>query len=425
MPAKKNPRRQNLGLWIAILVVVLVLILPISPWCRVLILVVLAAGFAYYRRGLIYFLMGNRKMVGNKKKNIAPTPEKAWPYYRKAVESNLHPSYVAVVGSTFIQQGDVEYGMLCLDKVISKVPGTELANSAKVAKSMGYWRMNRLEDAIAILDEVHESGYTDKNLYINLGTYLMEAGDFRRAKKILDEARKLGPESPGITDNRGWYDIATGEWNGARKLYKELVEDRTPKFPEAYMHAAQVQIHFGDIESAIDLLERAIGQRFVLTAGAQASVLQEMLERLQDPATRASAVAAIDASAVAVAAGQAPNWGSRPKAAPVVAIVAASEDEEIDDDLGMGTTDEVVEVVDDDFDDDDDFEVTVDEDDDREPNTDLDDEDLIRFQVEDDEDEVEEEVHSTELDDEDEREPNTELDDDDDLYEDDESEKKE
>lgn len=453
MPAKKNPRKQNLGIWLAILIVILVCILPIPVWARVVIIVVLAAGFLYWRRSIIFFLIGNRKLVGNEKKGKKPQPEQAWPWYRKAWAANIPTNYAAIIASTFIQRDDAQFGKEILEAIVAKYPGTDLANTSKVAMSMAYWRLGDLQGAIDILEEVRESGFSDKNLYINLGTYLLEKGEYKRAKKIIDESKKVGPESPGVTDNKGWYYIATGEWNNAKKLYEELTEDRKPKFPEAYVHAAQVQVHFGNYEGAIDLLERALSQKFVLTAGVSVDIIEDMLEGLRNPATRKRTAASIEASARIVAAGGAPlavddsaiaadpetphknfQHGSAKKAstkssaqaaAPVaLELVEASEAEETDDGLSIdeddGPTDEDFGLVCDDYysdsDEDADVDTSVDDDDDREPNTELDENDFLDDEVDDD-DSDEDDVPDYDLDDDDDREPNIELDDED-LYDD-------
>ncbi|MGI5910862.1 MAG: hypothetical protein ACOX6K_10900, partial [Sphaerochaetaceae bacterium] len=78
MPEKKNPRKQNLGLWLAVLIVVIVVVLPIPVWARAVIIIVLAAAFAFWRRSIIYFLIGNRKMAGDEKKGKTPDLESAW-----------------------------------------------------------------------------------------------------------------------------------------------------------------------------------------------------------------------------------------------------------------------------------------------------------------------------------------------------------
>lgn len=447
MPVKKNPKKQNIGLWLAVLVIILICILPIPVWARAALIVVLAAVFAYWRRSIIFFLIGNRKLMGNEKKGKAPDLDKAWEWYRKAWDSHIRLDYAAIIASTFIQRGDARYGKEILESVILKSPGTELAKSSKVALSMAFWRLGNLQGAIDLLEEVREDGYEDKNLYVNLGTYLLEKGDYKRAKKINDEAKKLGPESPGITDNRGWYYIATGDWHNAKKLYEELTEDRKPKFPEAYVHAAQVKVHFGEYDAAIDLFERALAQRFVLTAGVSAEVVEGMLDDLRDPSRRKGAAASIDASARIVAAGGAPlapasdvtSTGTAahlaadaagadtdtPHAADrSFALVRASEAEESDDELsieeGDGPTDEELGLVCDDFsEDEDEPDTAVDEDDDREPNTDLDESDFLDDDDDEDEDEEpDEESVGYDLDDDDDREPNTELDDEDDLYDD-------
>ena len=48
--------------------------------------------------------------------------------------------------------------------------------------------MGNIEKAITNLEELAEEGYRDNNLYVNLVTYYLIAGELTKAKKFIDEA---------------------------------------------------------------------------------------------------------------------------------------------------------------------------------------------------------------------------------------------
>ena len=270
-----------------------------------------------------------------------------------------------------------------------------------------------MDKAISVLEDLSDAGYRDDNLSVNLESYLLEKKDLEGAKKAIDTGRPEKTETNGLMDNRGWYYIQNGEWDKAKEVYDELIDDRNAKFPEAYLHGAQVSIHENDIEQAIDRLGWGVGKKFFGTCMFTKEYLEKLLLGLQNPKTREAFAKAMEENHVDISIGKPfaaldtveefdenTSGVIRPKekpsysrTAPAIALkeaeveenAAAAEDESIDTDL----------------------------DDEREPNTDLDDDDAaLAVELGYDDSTVEEETPDTDLDD-DEREPNTDVDDED------------
>ena len=407
MPNKKKTNTSALMALAFAAAMVGVFLLKIDIWVKIAIDVLLILLFLYIRRGYIFFYRGAVAI------NKGPA-EKIWPNFEKALKAGVDTERQLMIGSAFVQRGDAARGLEILEKVIANPKAGDSAKTATVTSSMGYWRLGDMDKAIKVLEELQATGYTDDNLSVNLESYLLERKDLEGAKKAIDTGRPEKTETNGLMDNRGWYYIQKGEWDKAKEVYDELIDDRNAKFPEAYLHGAQVSIHENDIEQAIDRLGWGVGKKFFGTCMFTKEYLEKLLLGLQNPKTREAFAKAMEENHVDISIGKPfaaldtveefdenTSGVIRPKekpsysrTAPAIASnadkteenVAAGDDESIDTDL---------------------------DDDEREPNTDLDDDDAaLAVELGYDDSTVEDETPDTDLDD-DEREPNTDVDDED------------
>ncbi len=372
-----------------------VVFLKISIWAKIAIDVVLILLFMFIRRGFIYFY---RAAVAYKKND----EEKVWKNFEKALRSGVDTERKVSIGSVYVQSGDAKRGVEILESIMTNPKSGDFGKKAAVICSMGYWRLGNKQEAIRLLSDLRESGYRDDNLAINLETYYLETGDLKAAKKAITEGRKNNTENNGLLDNRGWYYIQMGFWQKAQEVYDELIDDRNAKFPEAYLHGAQVSIHYEDYEQAIDRLGWSSSKQFSKTCMVTKDYIAKLLLGLENPATRADFAKAMDDNYIEVSCAR-PFTGlenavefdrsvsdviapkDKPKVAPKKESVKASTDEET-------------------------LNTDVD-DDDREPNTDLDEEDAeIAAKLGYDDDVEDSEAPNTSVDDDDDREPNTDLD---------------
>ena len=407
MPNKKKTNTSALMALAFAAAMVGVFLLKINIWVKIGIDVLLILLFLYIRRGYIFFYRGAVAI------NKGPA-EKIWPNFEKALKAGVDTERQLMIGSAFVQRGDAARGLEILEKVIANPKAGDSAKTATVTSSMGYWRLGDMDKAIKVLEELQATGFRDDNLSVNLESYLLEKKDLEGAKKAIDTGRPEKTETNGLMDNRGWYYIQKGEWDKAKEVYDELIDDRNAKFPEAYLHGAQVSIHENDIEQAIDRLGWGVGKKFYGTCMFTKEYLEKLLLGLQNPKTREAFAKAMEENHVDISIGKPfaaldtveefdenTSGVIRPKekpsysrTAPAIASnadkteenVAAGDDEGIDTDL---------------------------DDDEREPNTDLDDEDAaLAVELGYDDSTVEDETPDTDLDD-DEREPNTDVDDED------------
>ncbi len=388
----------NKGAYIALAfmaAIVLVVFLKIDFRIKIAIDVALVLVFLFIRRGYLFFY---RAAVAYKKGN----DEKIWTNFERALKAGVDFDRKVQIGSLYIQRGDASRGVEILESVMTNPKANEFAPKAAIICSMGYWRLGERDKAISTLEDLREAGIRDDNLSINLETYYLETGDLKSAKKAIAEGRKNNTENNGLLDNRGWYEIQMGQWQKARELYDELIDDRNAKFPEAYLHGAQVSIHYGDIAQAVDRLGWSLSKSFSKTCMVSKDYISKLMLGLENPATRAEFAKAMEDHHVEVSCAK--EFSGLEKAvefdADAADVIVPQEKkqpapnktakEEASEDAVLNTD------VDDD---------------DREPNTDLDDEDVMiaasMGAVEEPEDQ---DMPDTSVSDDDDREPNTDLD---------------
>lgn len=406
---QKKLNKSSLITFFFMALMILTIFLNIGFWIKLGIIVALFGLFIFIRRAYMFFAMAASAM---KKKDY----DKAFRLLDKALKVGVDDERQVMAGSANIQQGDPLRGIEILEKVMNKPKKSPYRENAIITCSMGYWRTGDLDKAIQMLMDLKDEGYRDDNLSINLETYLLYLGRLKEAKELITESRKSGTENNGLLDNRGWYYIQMGEWEKAADVYDELIDDRNAKFPEAYLHGAQVSIHKGDISQAIDRLGWGTSKHFSNTCLTTKAYVEKLLLGLENPATREAFAKAMDENFVTVSiskefpgmemacefdesASDVIKPQGKPTAKTSRQIAAEKARQAAKERMGEAVME------------DSDLNTDVD-DDDREPNTDLDDDDEVLAAAYGQQDESQEDEElNTDVDD-DEREPNTDLGDD-------------
>ncbi len=297
--------KKNLGLWISLLTILAIVALPTTTAVKIAIAFVVVGGFLFWKRSIFFYILGNRHLV----KKDQQEWKKAWPLYQKALRSGLIPAYRITAASMYIQRGDANEGKAIIEAYLAETKKKEdkaLTNIAKTMLSMVYWMQDEMQKATSLVKEVYDSGYRDKNLFINYGTYALEQGDLETAQMLVKEGSQYEKESPGIHDNHGWLCLLEGKWDEASELYTTLV-NRGPAFPEPFLHAAQVKIHYGKVGEAIALLDKALEARYSNTTSIRKETIRALKERLEDPKTRRAGALEIDQDTALVASGKLPK----------------------------------------------------------------------------------------------------------------------
>ncbi len=264
------------GALATIVICVIIGFLPIPEYVKLILIIAISATLIYINRSMFYFIQGNRNYMSKKPGN----KDKAWPYYRKAFDANLNDKHKVTMASILIQRNDYKFGGEILESVINNSKDKNLIYRSKIQMSMVHQLNGDIDKAINILDDVRESGYNDKNLMINLGTYLLYSHNLDRSKKLIEECIDEEKTSSGILDNHGWYHILVGNYTEAYRIYLDILE-RKPRFPDPYVHAAQVYLHYNNVEKAIDCLKQALDKIWTNTIIFDKEIINNIITSLE------------------------------------------------------------------------------------------------------------------------------------------------
>jgi len=220
------------------------------------------------------------------------------------VKAGIEAEYRISVASVFVQKGAVDEGISILEKVLKENTTVSDTNRAKIALSMGLWSKGESKQAIELLEQVKENGYSDEGLYVNLSTYLLADSQIEKAKKVIKEADEKGVALNAMEDNRGWLDILSGRWNKAEEIFDRLVNEECVAFPEPYVHGAQVAVHKNETEKAMTYLSWCLARPFSSTSTFTTDYVKKILAGIQNGATSKDFCAAMEENKALVAAGK-------------------------------------------------------------------------------------------------------------------------
>lgn len=273
---------KNPTLLVVVAAILGVMLLPVPQSGKLALIFLLLLVVIYVKRGYVYVALASR--ILNAK---VPNEAKAWRLYEQGWKAGLPSHYTVMLGNLFVQRGDAATALQIFDSVIAKEQDKrqsdgEIIASARVSRSMALWVLGQEDEAIASLLTLREEGRLDKNLVINLGSYLLDKGRLEEAGALIEEAAEGLPESPGMTDNRGLHLLLTGALLDAQSLYDKLLSEGTPRFPEAYVHAARVKMALGKNSQAVQLLNSALERPFYQTSTVAKTEVETLLRELSN-----------------------------------------------------------------------------------------------------------------------------------------------
>ncbi len=290
--------KSKYGFFTAFFICIALGFLPIQGYIKAILIILISFTILYINRSMYYFIIANRNYMNKKKEN----KEKTWQYYRKAFDANLIDKYKLTMASILIQKNDHNFGGEVLDSVINNSKDKKLIKLAKIQKSMVFQLNDEIDKAIEILESVRNEGYCDKNLMINLETYVLYQNDLKKAKALIKDTKDEEKTSSGIADNHGWFCILNNKWDEAYSIYLDIL-DRKPRFPDPYVHAAQVFLHYNNVEKALECLNEAVNKTWTNTIFFKQEILTQIITALKTD-DNSLIVASINNSVEAVAKGE-------------------------------------------------------------------------------------------------------------------------
>ncbi len=246
--------------------------------------------YIWTSRGSMYFAKANKIMQQNGKENI----NKSRPYYEKAYNAGVPLNYELYIGIVMVQYFDYEKGGEIL-KRLSANRNQKIAFQALDSLSMYYWIKKDYNKAISTAEKAKEMNLKDRNLYINLCTYYLAAGDERKFRLTLKEAYRNKLESVALLDLEAVLQIIDGNYLRAGGFLKSLFEIKEPRFIDPYVHEAMVYMHYGEAEKAISILNKGLDScYFSNTSVLDEEGIKTIIRILENAKTRHPFMKAVD-----------------------------------------------------------------------------------------------------------------------------------
>ncbi len=273
---------KNPALLAVLVAIIGVLMLPIPQALKVIAAVLLLGVYFYLKRGYLFIVMASTQFNKSDEKHL----NRAWNLYERGWRAGIAPNYAHMLGNLFVQRGDAAIALEIFDQLIErgeqgKKGYANLLKGVKISRSMALWATGKKNEAVSSLYEVKSSGYTDTNLAVNLGTYLLAMNRLDDMETLLQDIDSMSPQTTGMKDNSGYYLFKRGDLLKADAFYRAMLSEEAPKFPEAYAHAGEVRLALGKYSQASALFEQALTHPFQNTSTVSEAEVRVMLEEAQ------------------------------------------------------------------------------------------------------------------------------------------------
>lgn len=187
--------------------------------------------------------------------------EEAIKWFKRAYDSgNAKPTMIISYAYVLLKSGEVDQSGNILDKVIASGIEKDDKLYARANRALVYWKKDRLDDAVAELEEVFWD-YKTTTVYGSLGYLLILKGDMGKALAFNIEAYEYNSSNAVILDNLGQTYYLVGENEKAVEVYEELMK-KNPTFPEAYFNYGLVLQKKEENEKALEYMKKALDYKF-------------------------------------------------------------------------------------------------------------------------------------------------------------------
>lgn len=261
-------------LWLIFLLVALFLAFTrLGPAAGILLTLFIIGFMIYRRRSSLYHNAARRRFTEG-------DTETALVMMKKAVladpgDSALHAS----CGFMLLKIGRMSESerMLTVAANVAKTPEEKF--NVKSTMALLLWKKGRLEDAIAMLDEVMEK-YKTTTTYATMGFFRIERGNVEDALAFNREAYAYNDRNPIILDNYACALMMAGDNDGALKIFEDLMK-LNPTFPDAWYNYGRLLEVIGQNQKAVEMYQTAISKKFWHTSTVKREEVEFRLGELE------------------------------------------------------------------------------------------------------------------------------------------------
>ncbi len=211
--------------------------------------------------------------------------DKAYKYYLKAYKTGAMKSSDKISFAAFCLYTDrLERCRRLLNEVINSSRSTEAdCANAKHYMAILEWKEENLDEAIKVMEEVHEE-YPQTGTYGTLGTFYIEKGkedgSYSEHLDFMLEAYEYNSSDKNIADNLAELYLQMEEYEKAKEIYENLLSTQQLS-PVPYYHYALVLKKLDNTEEAVLNLEKALKCSFNRTLTLSREDVEKELESLK------------------------------------------------------------------------------------------------------------------------------------------------
>ena len=298
--------KHVLSIVLALVMLSLLMVTDIPRYISMTVMLICIFGIAWLKRGTFYYADANNKIY-NKDSAKADRIIKR---YKQALKAGISYRKMLTAGVVLIQHGDKEEGRKALHDIEEHSNDQALVNQARINLALSYYMDGELDDALDLTDRARGSVYRDKNFYVNACTFYLKAGRLEDFATLVDEFRGKDTftNSPVMNDLIAVDWMLRGNWKKAGSILSPMINKGSYNFADPYVHLAQVKMHYGLWQEAIDMFNLAI-EKSMFTPGC--IIGEECCEKsiafLKDEAVRDMFIAGNENDPLALVNGELPD----------------------------------------------------------------------------------------------------------------------
>ncbi|MFW6036084.1 MAG: tetratricopeptide repeat protein [Halothermotrichaceae bacterium] len=189
---------------------------------------------------------------------ITKKPELAVKIYKFADKFDNRSSFSAAAhGNYLFNHGKLEEALVKFKKMRKVSKKNYLKDIAGKNMALCYWRMNRLDDSIRVMEEIkNKYDYRDESILTTLGYFYFLNGNYEKAINSSEEALKEKPEHGPALDNLGQIYFKKGEYEKAEEYFLKALEYRDNLIDSKYF-LGLIYEKWGDKGKAAEYFRKA------------------------------------------------------------------------------------------------------------------------------------------------------------------------